>query len=501
MSYEIKLGNNCNHTIIEEDQIPDSDNKTIVLNRLATSYDAVVRINDFVRSRNSTTEKQVKENVTDTIIEHEFIPLQNAPIYDGSKRNILATTDDVIVQIEIIDENVSEQFTGNDDFFYVSGKPILKSNNFDFNSIVSTNDIIIKLNGDILPAIDIVDIDAKFGRIQLSFKPLVTDEVLISYYFKAKIKTLDAENGAIYLKEKPATGQNVNVIYFAKVNNGWQFLPSTRSLIPSAKDIVFYDNLLTSRKYIVDENVTNQFNGTNSIFQTSHYPLLPLYQSFTNSFYDTLNNAVVVKINGERVQVLDIDPEVGLVKIAYKPQDGDDVTISYYYQTQKNSDRITIDYGTSLEYCVKCQGNSDLADYLVDSLGEYVTIEREEKLIQDLKKISITIKGSDKVATWYGTVFNTIIGTKQLPSYLKTRIAGELISALSNLKNAQIQQEQYQEVSDEEFINFIRNIEVTISDVDITYYTATVNVVNQAGKEYEATIDLTQLNSKKLYRG
>ena len=509
MSYDIKLGNICNHTIYEEEQIVDSDYKTVVLNRPITNTEArvKVKINDFERKYDSKFEMLNRENVSEqiTITNTKNIYLSKAPIFNGNQTKKLADIDDVIVKIKIIDENVSEQFTGNENYFYTEGKTIIKNDEYDFSTLITTDDIEIKLNGDILEKNKISDIDSKFGRIQLTFNPLSTDEVLVTYNFRAKILEMDSTNGTLILKESPKVGQTIIIAYYSLEGNGWILENSKRSLIPNTKDIIFDTNHITSRVFVQNESIPttgeeSQFDGTNSTFKTKFYPILPLYQSFNETFYDTLNNSVYVTVNGEKVQVLELDPEKGYVKISYKPQKDDIVLVTYYYQALPYSDRISIDYVTTQEYCNKCQGNADLSDYIVDNVGNYVKVEFEEKLIQDLKKIVITVKGSDKNATWYGTIFNTIVGLKQIPNYLKTRISSEIISALSNLKNAQIQQEQYQEVSDEEFLDYIKNITVNVSEIDSSYYTATVSVVNQAGRAYSAeNINLNNSAKRKLY--
>ena len=63
-------------------------------------------------------------------------------------------------------------------------------------------------------------------------------------------------------------------------------------------------------------------------------------------------------------------------------------------------------------------------------------------------------------------------------------VEGTLYPLLTRLKNAQIQQEEYQEVTDKEFLDFVQGIEITRSELDPTFFTAVVDVVTQAGTPF-----------------
>jgi hypothetical protein len=333
----------------------------------------------------------------------------------------------------------------------------------------------------------IEEIDAVSGRVQLNFIPLLADTVTVTYYFRASIKTLDAFSSTIVLKQKPVLGQEVDVAYYSRVNDGWYLKDSTRSMLPGAKDVVFYRSKNSSRSLALKEDVTDQFTGVENYFQTEHYPILPLYQQFGSTFEQTLYNSLTVFINSEKTQIMRLDAQRGLVALYVKPQPGDIVECTYYYENNVIPDRVSVDYSVDRTYCQKCAQHKYLLDYIVDVLGNYARVKDEFKLKQDLKKIIVTIKGSDRVALWYGTIFETIIGKKLLPEYSKTRISGEIVEALSKLKNAQIKQQDYQEVTDREFLDFIQSLTVEQDSVDTTYYKATVDVVTQAGTGFTTT--------------
>lgn len=487
MSYDIKLTRPVDNRIVGEEQIVEHDHETVILNRpMVNTSDVIVRINDFIRPYNFQTEVLLREDVSDQFNGNtNTIFVRNGPIYDGLKiGNISENEEDVVVRIKV-EEDVSGQLTGVEDFFITEGKPILRFNNYDFNSLVTTKDVVVKINGNELTYQQITDVNADLGRIQLDEIPQSTDTVTVTYYFKAAIKMYDPINGRIVLKETPKLGQEVKVQYYSRVNDGWRIEESERSLIENARDIIFYRRKNTNRVLVQFENATPQFTGNERIFYTANKPLLPLYQSFTSTIDETLNNSVAVTISGRQVPVAGVEASTGKITLFETPEATDIVLVSYYYQSDEILDRITVDYTTEYRYCLKCLGHVNLADYKVDNLGIYEIVERENKLVQDLRKIIITVRGSDPVATWYGTTFTESIGTKIFPEIAKTRISGEIIEALTRLKNAQIQQEEYQEVTSREFLDYIQNIEVEQSEVDPSYYKATVDVVTQEGTPFE----------------
>jgi len=490
MSYDLALTRPIDTKIIEEDQIVEDDRHTVILNRPMNSVsDAIVRINDFARDRNHQTESLIREDVTDQFNGNEdTIFVVQGPIYDGLKvGNVSNNPLDVVVKINVEDEDVSEQFTGSEDYFVTEGKALLRSNKYDFDLLTEKEDVEIKINGTSITSNDIFDISPIVGKIQLNDIPLSTDTVTVSYSFKAKIDELDARNSKIVLKEKPKSGQEVYVAYYARVNDGWTIEESQRSLIENARDIIFTQQRNISRIFVENEDVSSQFDGTTSIFYVEHIPMLPLYQNFATKLSETLNNAIRVFINGESTRVASVNAETGKVALFAIPKSTDQILVNYYYDNGAVPDRISVDYTVERKYCDKCSLHIGLADYLLNSLGNYTKIYNEDKLIQDLKKIVITERGSDPVATWYGTIFISTIGGKHLADFVKTRASGEIIEALTRLKNAQIQQEEYQEVTDNEFLDFIQNIEVEQNEEDPTYFRVEVDVVTQAGSSY--TVD------------
>ena len=485
MSYDKSLVRECDNKIIEEDQIVREDHQTVVLKKsMKTSDSTVVRINDFRRLRGSLTETLIMENVSDQFDgTNRIIYVTSGPIYNGLKLAQYAThRDDVTVKMKVVDEDVSEQLTGTEDYFITQGIPLIRSKTYDFNTEIEVDDIEVKINGDIVEDADIVNIEPISGRVQLSEPPLVSDTVTISYYFKAKIDELDAVNSKIVIKETPAADQEVTIQYFTRNNNGWYTEKNETSLIENALNIIFFEKLNTQRTFIEREDVSSYFTGTENEFFTVHSPLLPLNQSFVETPADTLNNAIIVWINNEPVKVTGVDPETGWVKIVLTPHDDDLVEASYYYEADVTQDKISVDYVVDPNQCDKCKVNSDLIDYTLNPLGKYNTVRGIDKLLQDLKKMIKTVLGSDTIASWYGTNLETMIGTKQIAEFVETKITGEIVNTLETFKTVQIKQAEYQEVTDQEFLEYIESVIVTQNETEPLLYNIQVNVVNKAGQ-------------------
>lgn len=147
-------------------------------------------------------------------------------------------------------------------------------------------------------------------------------------------------------------------------------------------------------------------------------------------------------------------------------------------------DWVEISYYTQGRTCPKCSGFDLLFDYEYSNIGLPFLVRDEEKLVQDMEKILLTIRGSSIYYPWYGTLMVTLIGTKQPPRTVKTRLQKEVAEALDNLKSLQEQQETFQIVSDREFIFSIRGVSV-VETVDPTLYKVFAKVMTQAGSNAE----------------
>ena len=138
--------------------------------------------------------------------------------------------------------------------------------------------------------------------------------------------------------------------------------------------------------------------------------------------------------------------------------------ISFTYVQKSNDDFYELSYTTSLLECPKCLGTGFVFDYSLDVLGQLVTVEKEDKLMQDVVKGVASIKGSNPYFVWYGTVIDSLIGTKITSlSVLRTAIARDVNTLIANLKDMQGQQKAIveQAVTPNEMIDSLISITVT----------------------------------------
>jgi hypothetical protein len=169
---------------------------------------------------------------------------------------------------------------------------------------------------------------------------------------------------------------------------------------------------------------------------------------------------------------------------------------------QKSSDDFfELSYTTSLTDCPKCEGLSYYFDYAVDELGRLVLISNEEKLLQDVVKGTLTIRGTNTYYPWYGTVLDALIGGKITNiDNLKLLMAQDVEALLQNLKDLQDQQASFQEVSDEERIEQLISIDVSQPDfTNPTLVEISIIFRNRAGNIRDVRRVIDKNNQMKLY--
>jgi hypothetical protein len=123
-------------------------------------------------------------------------------------------------------------------------------------------------------------------------------------------------------------------------------------------------------------------------------------------------------------------------------------------------------------------------------LGEVITVVDEQKLLQDVLKFTIAVKGSNKANPWWGTILSSYVGTARSNEYYKPRFKSEVIDAGEKIKDLQIQQTQYQIVSDKEFFSHFEAMTVEQSDYDPNFYEINALVVSQAATAIEMSTSL-----------
>ena len=199
--------------------------------------------------------------------------------------------------------------------------------------------------------------------------------------------------------------------------------------------------------------------------------LLPVLLGSTANFQ--------VRLNGN--SALQSSPEAGwdLVK---DPTSVDPGQRKVYFRKARRAvdDWVELSYYCFPSLCPKCSGFDLLFDYEYSNIGRPYQVINEEKLVQDMEKIILTIRGSSIYYPWYGTLLVSLPGSKQPGHIIKTRMQRDVAEALDNLKSLQEKQETFQPVSDREFLFQVQGVSVVETE-DPTLYRIFVRAQTQAG--------------------
>jgi hypothetical protein len=489
VAFDTQLLQYCDHRVIEEDHVVDSsDRKTVYLDQPVANFQSVsVRVNGTLWDRNNKIETLYEDDVTSQVTgTNSIFVAKNIPLYDGSNKKRLATQlTDVVVQVTVSDEDASAQFTGaiTDVLLVTQHRPLMSLYNI-YAIELTHEDVEVKVNSVV---VDIVSIEPVFGKIILENAPPLAATVTVSYTYRAKVLSINADDGRVTIKEKPNVGQNVYMSYFYLKNDGWQVSTST---ITQSSTVVFDQPKQTNQAVSIDEDVSSQFDGLKDYCRAKYYPFLPPRANLKTQPIQTLITQVFVKVNGQQVTPTNLDAENGYIYLGFNPEPTDTVLITYNYRSNFATDTISVDYQVVIGRCRKCKRVGQLNDFGYDKLGLLTTVVREQKMLQDLLKIVAAIKGSNTAHPWYGTSLVSFIGTARPSSYYTMKFKGEIISAGENMKDLQRQQTQYQQVDDEEFFSFLDNIDVQQSDVDPDFYEINATVISQAATSISLTTSL-----------
>jgi hypothetical protein len=144
---------------------------------------------------------------------------------------------------------------------------------------------------------------------------------------------------------------------------------------------------------------------------------------------------------------------------------------------------VEIDYSTIREECRRCGGVGVENDWVYDGSGMVVKSRDEALLIQELLKITYTIRGSNPFVEWYGTMLLDVVGSKMTASStLPTTIVSDIQQAFNRWQSIKRQQETAvsQEVTDEEFPWRLLNISATPSSKDPTVMFVSITVQSRS---------------------
>jgi hypothetical protein len=476
MSYDTKLLRYCDHRVVEEDHAVDVDFKTVYLNSLVANINnASVRVNNISWNKDNQTEILYTENVTNQVTgTNSTFAVSNTPIYNGTNKRQAATRlTDAFVQVIVHDEDASAQFTGNDYLLVTQHRPLTSI--YDIFAVqLTSNDVVVTVNS-IVAEID--SIEPLYGKIILKHKPLAGSIVTVTYNYKAKVTAINADSGVITVKVAPDVGHDVLISYYYLADDGWQIINNDTV---KSSTLVFDRVKQTNQILVQNENDSSQFSGLEDRFYTKNKPIIPPRAKLSTDPSTTMITQIIVKINGHRVFPVNFNPNTGLIVLGFKPAKTDVVTVTYNYRSANPADIISVDYQVDINKCKKCRRTGQVNDFDYDKLGELIIVQDEQKLLQDVLKFTIAIQGTNKANPWWGTQLVSFIGTAHVPEYYNPKFKSEIIDGGSKIKDLQLQQTQYQQVTDEEFFSYFDNIIVQQSDYDASFYEITATIVSQA---------------------
>ena len=153
---------------------------------------------------------------------------------------------------------------------------------------------------------------------------------------------------------------------------------------------------------------------------------------------------------------------------------------------KSHTDFYFISYSVQPNYCPKCFGQKIINDESFSKLGKAIMVQNEEKLMQEIKKGISTELGSNPFHDWIGTQIYQMIGTKVYNvEIIKSKIIYEISKYLEQYLDVQIQQYNYQSVTNREAFLKVLSIEVDPQyDIDISYWVITIIFRNRAGEDY-----------------
>ena len=122
-------------------------------------------------------------------------------------------------------------------------------------------------------------------------------------------------------------------------------------------------------------------------------------------------------------------------------------------------------------------------DFVIKN-GQLVTVEENNKLIQDILKICLTAAGSNPLHPWYGSfISKAIIGNPEHASVLSQIAKAQLNTALENLQKLQdLQVKSYQRVSANEQISAISDISIIRNQIDPRFFDVRIKVLTKGLK-------------------
>lgn len=157
-----------------------------------------------------------------------------------------------------------------------------------------------------------------------------------------------------------------------------------------------------------------------------------------------------------------------------------------------------LNYQTRQEDCRRCQGLGVENDFRYDENGEPITVENAELLLQEVQKITFTIRGSNIFHRWYGTSLVDMIGDKIGPTgdIVESQMAAEISEALERWREVKRKQSAVQEVTPEEQLSEVTELRVEQDPDDPTVFDVFVAVRSRAGQTRRTSSQVITTNRR-----
>lgn len=153
-------------------------------------------------------------------------------------------------------------------------------------------------------------------------------------------------------------------------------------------------------------------------------------------------------------------------------------------------DFVAIDYVTLREECRRCGGLGVENDWSYGQDGLVLAVRDEDLLLQELQKVTLTVRGSNPFHPGYGSTLLERIGQKAVPQGIVQGVIASDVQQVFNrwqgLKRAQ-ERDIGQVVSDEEFPDRLLGVEIQQSSTDPTVLFVTITVQNRSRRPIQLT--------------
>lgn len=154
-------------------------------------------------------------------------------------------------------------------------------------------------------------------------------------------------------------------------------------------------------------------------------------------------------------------------------------------------DYFELSYTVGSEFCRKCYGFGMLFDHAVDRNGKFLKIQNEDKLIQQITKWLITLRGSNPFFKFIGTNLpESIFEAIRIPGLFQQLTYSEVTRSLEKLKNIHSKQVLVQQMTLREILATVNSVTIEGDPYDPRVYTISVVATTAAGDAVQVNREL-----------